>query len=264
MEITKEALAFVKDMYLKKFGTLKTFKENFNLYLKIPAFKASENIHEIATNYSDRHALDEGENEYIKGESVKPEVHWIMRSFTQYYITEAFEAMKVDLNDENIKVNALGKGTPGRIAKIWVGADPEDTSELGSGRWNKEPFISFFPNDGQTDIVSKEVDVVSCCSHHFLPFSTFDGGKAIISYKPDKYLIGISKLQRFVNWASKRFWLQEDLTKYIGKTIQRVAGTEDVKVELIGLTHGCERFRGSASKKGNLTTTFKGGCFKNN
>lgn len=262
MNITKEALAFVKDMYEKKFGTLKTFKENYGLYLKIPAFKACENIHEISTNYDDRDALDEGENEFIKGDTVKPEVHWIMRSFTQYYITEAFKAMKVDLTDENIAVNALGKGTPGRIAKMWVGADPEDTGELGSGRWNKEPFISFFPNDGQTDIITKEVDVVSCCSHHFLPFSTFDGGKAIVSYKPDKYLIGISKLQRFVNWASKRFWLQEDLTKYIGKTIQRIAGTEDVYVKLEGLVHGCEKFRGAASKNGNLTTEFKGGIFK--
>lgn len=262
MEVTQNTLKFIKDMYLKKFGSLDTFEENYAAYQSIPSFKACENIHEITTDYSNRNALDEGENEFIKGDTLKPEVHWIMRSFTQYYLTEAFQAMKVDLTDENIAVNALGKGTPGRIAKMWVGADAEDTGELGSGRWNKEPFISFFPNDGQTSVITKEVDVVSCCSHHFLPFSTFGGGKAIISYKPDKYLIGISKLQRFVNWASKRFWLQEDLTKYIGKTIQRIAGTEDVKVELIGLTHGCERYRGSASRNGTLTTEFRGGCFK--
>ena len=261
MEITTEALNFIKQMYLQKFGTLDTFEENFKLYEKLPAFKANENIHEILTDYSDRYNLDEGEAEFIKSESLKPEIHWIMRSLTQYYIMQAFDAMKIDQTDPNIAINALGKGTPGRITKMWVGADPEDTSELGSGRWNKEPFISFFPNDGQSDIITKEVDVVSCCSHHFLPFSTFDGGKAIISYKPDKYLIGISKLQRFVNWASKRFWLQEDLTKYIGKTIQRIAGTEDVYVKLEGLVHGCEKFRGANSKNGNLTTEFKGGIF---
>ena len=263
MDITDKALLFVKDMYKKKFGTLNTFDENYLIYLKLPTFKACENIHEVATDYSDRYNLDEGECEFIKGDSIKPEVHWIMRSFTQYYLTEAFKAMKVDLEDDNIKANFLGKGTPGRIAKMWVGADPEDTAELGSGRWNKEPFISFFPNDGQTDIITKEVDVISCCSHHFLPFSTLEGGRAIISYKPGKYLIGISKLQRFVNWAARRFWLQEDLTKYIGKTIQRIADTEDVYVKLEGVVHGCEKYRGANAKNGNLTTEFKGGCFLN-
>ena len=44
-----------------------------------------------------------------------------MRSLTQYYITKAFESMKIDLEDPNIAVNALGKGTPGRIAKMWCG-----------------------------------------------------------------------------------------------------------------------------------------------
>lgn len=261
--ITEEAMSFIKGMYEKKFGSLDTFDENFRLYQQIPDFKACENIHEISTDYSNRHALDGGECEYIKSDSVKPEVHWIMRSLTQYYLTEAFKAMKVDLTDENVAVQSLGKGTPGRISKIWVGADPNDMTELGSGRWCKEPFVSFFPNDGKTDIITKEVDVVSCCSHHFLPFSTFDGGKAIISYKPGKYLIGISKLQRFVDWASRRFWLQEDLTKYIGHTIQRIADTEDVYIRLEGVVHGCERFRGACSKNGNLTTEFKGGIFQN-
>lgn len=260
--LTKEAEYFIKEMYKEKFGNLDDFEENFNAYLKIPAFGANENINELVTNYQDRYDLDAGENEFIKANGVKPKVHWIMRSLTQYYITEAFKAMKIDLEDENIKVNALGKGTPGRIAKMWVGADPEDTSELGSGRWNTEPFVSFFPNEGETDIITKEVDIVSCCSHHFLPFSSLDGGKVTISYKPNKYLIGISKLQRYVNWAAKRFWLQEDLTKYIGKTIQRIADTKDVYVKLEGIVHGCEKFRGANSKNGSLTTEFKDGIFK--
>ena len=186
-----------------------------------------------------------------------------MRSATQYYLIKAFEAMRIDLNDPNIAENALGKGTPGRIAKMWCGNDPEDTTELGSGRWNKEPYISTFPNTGNVGVVYKEVDLISNCSHHFLPFSSLDGGKVIIAYKPDKYVLGISKLQRFVNWASRRFWLQEDLTNYIGKTIQRIADTKDVYVKLEGIVHGCEKFRGANAKNGSLTTEFKAGYFLN-
>ena len=258
----EQCLNFVKSNYVRKYGTLDDFEENFKLYQRIPAFKANQNIHEISTNYSkpDTELLDP-EWQYIEGDTLKEQVHWIMRSATQYYLIKAFEAMKIDMDDPNVSENALGKGTPGRIAKMWVGNDPEDITELGSGRWNKEPALSRFPNTGEESIISKKVDVVSCCSHHFLPFSTFDGGAAYIKYKPQKYVLGISKLQRFVNWAAKRFWLQEDLTKYIGETIKRIAGTEDVYVKLEGLVHGCEKFRGASSKEGSLTTEFRSGIF---
>ena len=262
MEITEKALEFVKERYLKKFKTLDTFEENLELYKKINAFKACENFHEVFEDSED--PTPDIEHQFIDEEdSIKIEVHWIMRCFTQYYLTEAFEAMKVDLEDPNIDELSLCKGTPGRLAKMWVGDNPEDTTELGSGRWNKQPYISRFPNtDENHSVVTKEVDVVACCSHHFLPFSTFDGGKAIIEYVPSKYVLGISKLQRFVTWASRRFWLQEDLTQYLGKTIMRIADTEDVHVRLEGLVHGCEKFRGAEAKNGNLTTEFKSGIFK--
>lgn len=254
-----DMMNFVKSAYQSKFGTLDDFEENLKAYQTMPVFKAAENIHEVD---NPTHKID-SECNYIESSQVKPQVHWIMRMMTQYYITQAFKAMKVDLEDPNIKVNALGKGTPGRIAKMWCGNDPEDITELGSGRWNREPAISVFPNtDECREIITKKVDVVSCCSHHFLPFSTFDGGKATISYRPNKYVLGISKLQRFVSWAAKRFWLQEDLTKYIGDTIKRIAQTDDVYVRLDGLVHGCERFRGANAKDGSLTTEYKSGVFK--
>lgn len=261
--ISFEALEFIKDMYLKKFGSLDTFNENFKLYNDLPIFKACENIHEKLTDYNkSKEELIDQENEFVKGDSIKPEIHWIMRSLTQYYITEAFKSMKIDLDDPNIAVNSLGKGTPGRIAKMWCGNDPEDTTELLSGRWNKEPALSVFPNDGLEDPVEKQVDVTAVCSHHFLPFSTLNGGKGVIKYIPKDRVLGISKLQRFVNWASRRGWLQEDLTNYIGETIKRIAQTDDVYVRLEGLVHGCEKYRGANSHDGNLTTEYKSGVFK--
>lgn len=263
MDNSKDKVDFIKERYFKKFGTLEDFDLNYALYENLPTFKANENIHEILTDYSNRNILSDDENEFVNSSNeLKPQIHWIMRMATQYYITQAFKAMKINLKDPNIAEQALGKGTPGRIAKMWLGADPEDTTELGSARWNKEPFISTFPNDGQSDIITKEVDLISNCSHHFLPFSSLDGGKVTISYKPNKFVLGISKLQRYVNWASRRFWLQEDLTKYIGNTIKRIADTEDVYIKLEGIVHGCEKFRGANSKNGNLTTEFKSGIFK--
>lgn len=255
-------LEFIKNNYLKKYNSLEDFDKYYQLYKALPNFKANENIHELFTNYSDRDSLGDIEADYLIGDELNPKIHWIMRSATQFHLIQAFEAMKIDLSDPNIAENALGKGTPGRIAKMWCGADPEDTTELGSGRWNKEPYISTFPNNGETGVIVKEVDLISNCSHHFLPFSSLDGGKVIIAYKPDKYVLGISKLQRYVNWAARRFWLQEDLTTYIGKTIQRIADTKDVYVRLEGLVHGCEKFRGANAKNGSLTTEFKEGYFK--
>lgn len=108
------------------------------------------------------------------------------------------------------------------------------------------------------------MDLVATCSHHFLPFSSLDGGKVIISYIPGDYVLGISKLQRYVTWCSRRFWLQEDLTKYIGEQISRIAKTKDVYVRCEKLVHGCEKFRGANSKDGNLTTEYRSGYFKNN
>jgi len=265
LNITEDAIDYVKEKYKKKFGSLENFDKDFQLYLELPVFKANENIHEVFQNMNkETQGEPDVEARFVKGDSLRYGVHWIMRSFATYYMTEVFKAMKIDLDDPNVRENSLLKSTPGRIVKMWCGNDSEDTTELGSGRWNMEPYISCFPNTSDDhSVITKEVDVVSCCSHHFLPFSTFNGGKAIISYKPNKYVLGISKLQRFTNWAAKRFWLQEDLTQYLGKTIARVADTEDVYVRLEGLVHGCETFRGASSKDGSLTTEYRSGCFKN-
>lgn len=266
-KLNPEWYDFVKERYFKKFpnNKEKDFKRDLDKYSKIPVFKACENIHQVLTDYKNRDDLPDVEEEYVNSQQlVTNESHWIMRMVTQYYITEAFKAMKIDLTDDNIKEQSLGKGTPGRIAKLYMGDNPEDTTELLSGRWNKEPYIACFPNtDKDHSIITKEVDIVACCSHHFLPFSTLTGGKAIISYKPKDYVLGISKLQRFVNWSTRRGWLQEDLTTYIGETIKRIASTDDVYVRLEGLTHSCEKFRGANTKNGNLTTEYRSGCFKN-
>lgn len=265
-ETNQELIEFVKERYFKKFPdkSFASFLTDYAKYESIPAFGANENIYSIMTDYSKRDELpDIEENEVKANYELTSEVHWILRMATQYYLTKAFEAMKVNLKDPNIIEQSLGKGTPGRIAKMWCGDNTGDDSELGCGRFSHEPYISCFPNtDDNKSIITKKVDIVSNCSHHFLPFSSFDGGKAIISYIPNKYVIGISKLQRWVDFLARRFWLQEDLTKVLGEEIKRIADTEDVYIRLEGLVHGCEKFRGCRSKEGSLTTEFKSGYFK--
>jgi len=269
-KIIPEAIDWVKQTYIEKFGSAEDFDKKFLLAKNLNNFKASENIHEKMTDYTkNKDQLIDIENEYLVGESFDVKVHWILRMLATYYMHQVFHCMKVDQTDPNIAINSLGKGTPGRIVKMWMGNDPEDTSELLSGRWNKEPALSVFPNDGSTTggervtyPVTKQVDVVAVCSHHFLPFSSLEPNARVkITYIPKNSLIGISKLQRFTNWASKRGWLQEDLCSYIGTTIKRISGSEDVMVEMVELVHGCEKFRGSASKNGNLTTVYKSGIF---
>lgn len=258
-----ELIDFVKEHYEKKFHELKTFDLYWEKYNSLPQFGANENIHEVLEKSGiDKGLYIDSESEFIESsDTIDIHIHWIMRMCTQYYLTKAFEAMKIDVNDPNIIEQSLGKGTPGRIAKMWCGADGEDVTELGSGRWNKEPALSVFPNNVGNFPITKEVEITSCCSHHFIPFTTKNFGKAIITYIPKDKILGISKLQRFVNWASKRFWLQEDLTNYIGRTISRIAETPDVCVEIIDAKHGCETYRGVNNSQGSLSTTYTSGIF---
>lgn len=123
--------------------------------------------------------------------------------------------------------------------------------------------LELFPDQ---EIVVKSITqpgLASTCSHHFLPF--FINGKGsgiIIAYKPYKYLLGISKLTRIVEFCLNRPSLQEESTNLIFKEISKAAGTQDVFVGMMKIIHTCEFTRG-ASKETTTTTEKAGGCFKN-
>lgn len=236
-----ELVNFVHRRFLEKYPNA-DFDSVYREYQELPSFRASGNM------------------------PVSPEVHYVMRLCTQFYLTEAFKAMKVDLDDPNIKedLNEGNIGTPGRIAKVWCGAEPGDDVELGGGRWSEMPRLATFPNDGAQALpITKRVNLISNCSHHFVPFST-DFSKdsyAVVSYIPKRKVLGISKLQRLVNWVSQRFWLQEDLTRELYRVISEAAETEDVYVELKNIKHGCEFLRGAKSKDGSFTSVYYRGKF---
>lgn len=223
------------------------FEDVFNEYVLLPEFDLNQNVLETTKMYDD-------------------DVQEVVRLATQYYLTLTFKAMKINLNDPNTKedLNEGNIGTPGRLAKMWVGSDLSDSTELLAGRWTKSPRIASFPNTHKQRLpITKRVDLVSCCSHHIAPFSTFfrDDAYAIVSYIPDKKVLGISKLQRVVDWIARRGWLQEDLCRTIYEEISKVAETESVYVKLANVSHTCESLRGSQTQDGAFTTEYYGGEF---
>ena len=234
---------YVSQRFIEKFPEEK-FENAWIEYLNLPDFDINENVEKVG--------------------GISEEAHYIMRLAAQYYLEKTFEAMKINLNDPNVKGET---GTPYRIIKMWTGNGLDDSTELLSGRWSKKPRIATFPNTHLKPIpITKRVDINAVCSHHMAPFSTFfrPDAYAIISYIPKDKVLGISKLQRIVDWVARRGWLQEDLTKTIYDEVSEAAETESVYVKLYNLVHTCERLRGTQSSDGTFTSEYYGGDFNDN
>ena len=243
----KEIKERAKQLFNNKFPDL-NFDAYYEKYKNIKPFKANENIFE-------------------SGQVIDNPTHFLLRTITGLYFEEAFKAMKIDLNDPNIESDDNGNiGTPQRLSKVYCGADLDDSTELGCGRFMKPPRLATFPNTVKEDKfpITKRVDLVSNCSHHTLPFTTMfrEDSYAVISYIPDEYVLGISKLQRIVDFVSRRYWLQEDLTNALFNKIKKITGSESVYVELHNIVHTCESLRGSQSKEGSFSSVKFGGLFE--
>lgn len=184
-------------------------------------------------------------NVFESGQDFTEDEHKLMRLKVEHYLSKAFGAMLMTM-DENLTE------TPKRIAKVWCGDGLECDTELGGGRFSKPVRIPTFPNTrGNDKWITKEVRIIATCSHHFLPFT----GTATISYKPHKFVLGISKLQRLANYVGNRFWLQEDLTKALHEAVRAAADVneDDVKVKIVA-QHSCEKDRGVKNTDCNFYT----------
>jgi len=129
--------------------------------------------------------------------------------------------------------------TPKRVSKAWV-------NDLIAGSVGSEPVITSFPNtEGYTGLICQtRIPVISMCSHHNLQFV----GLAHVAYIPGKestdQVIGLSKLNRIVDFYSRRPQVQESLTKQIHDHIDKLCiGNRGVAV-VIESTHNCVRCRG--------------------
>ena len=249
-KFTKEytTRALVQQKYVLAGYNPEMFENYYEEYKQCPSFDINENV------------------EVVGG--ISEQAHFIMRMIVQEKMKDVFEAMKINLSDDNVTEDQEqgNIGTPGRMAKVWMGANLSDMSELGSGRWNKKPRLASFPNTNtDTSIpITKRIDLVSNCSHHMISFNTLSrpDSYAIISYIPDEHVLGISKLQRLTDWVSRRFWLQEDLTDALYKEISDAARTKSVYVKIVNAVHGCEQLRGAQSNDGAFSSEKYGGKFK--
>jgi len=157
------------------------------------------------------------------------------------------ETLGMDLNDDSLR------GTPLRVAKMYV-------KELFQGlNPANMPSMTLFENKFQYNemLVEKNINFYTNCEHHFVPFF----GKAHVAYISSGKVIGLSKLNRLVEYFSKRPQVQERLTMQIGKALQTVLQTQDVAV-MMDAKHLCVSSRGVKDDSSNTITSFFGGKFQ--
>jgi GTP cyclohydrolase I len=157
------------------------------------------------------------------------------------------EIMGLDLTDDSLK------GTPKRVAKMFI-------TEVFSGLDPKnKPAVTLFENKYKYDqmLVEKDISVFSNCEHHFVPIY----GKAHVAYISSGKVIGLSKLNRIVEYFAKRPQVQERLTVQIANELKEALQTEDVAV-VIDAQHMCVQSRGIRDSGSSTVTAYYGGKFQ--
>jgi len=159
---------------------------------------------------------------------------------------EIMDVMGLDLTDDSLK------GTPKRVAKMYV-------DEIFSGLNPKnKPKVALFDNKYQYKqmLVEKNITFYSNCEHHFVPII----GTAHVAYISSGTVIGLSKLNRIVQYYAKRPQVQERLTNQIAEELKAILNTPDVAV-IIDAKHLCVSSRGIQDDTSATVTTYYGGQF---
>ena len=163
------------------------------------------------------------------------------------HFSKIMETLGLDLTDDSLK------GTPERVAKMYI-------EEIFSGlNPANKPKVALFENKYQYNemLVEKNISFYSNCEHHFVPIF----GKVHIAYKSSGKVIGLSKLNRIVQYFAKRPQVQERLTIQIANELQKVLGTQDVAV-YIDAKHLCVSSRGIKDDTSSTITVYYGDSFK--
>lgn len=163
------------------------------------------------------------------------------------HFREIMNILGLDLTDDSLN------GTPRRVAKMYV-------KEVFSGLNPKNrPNARLFENKYNYDqmLVEKDITFYSHCEHHFVPIY----GKAHVAYFSSGKVIGLSKINRIVQYFSKRPQVQERLTVQIGKEMERVLHAQDVAV-VIDANHMCVASRGVGDTNSKTGTAYFSGKFK--
>ncbi|NVK86057.1 MAG: GTP cyclohydrolase I FolE [Cytophagia bacterium] len=160
---------------------------------------------------------------------------------------DIMEIMGLDLTDDSLS------GTPKRVAKMYI-------KEIFSGlNPANKPKIALFDNKYKYNemLVEKDITFYSNCEHHFVPII----GKAHVAYISNGQVIGLSKINRIVEYYAKRPQVQERLTVQIANELKEILGTEDVAV-VIDAEHLCVSSRGIRDVNSSTITAQFHGKFK--
>ncbi|PHQ29543.1 GTP cyclohydrolase I FolE [Leeuwenhoekiella nanhaiensis] len=162
-------------------------------------------------------------------------------------VNHIMQTLGLDLTDDSLK------GTPNRVAKMFVN---EIFGGLSPAR---KPKASTFKNNYKYGemLVEKNITVYSTCEHHLLPIV----GRAHVAYISNGTVVGLSKMNRIVDYYAKRPQVQERLTMQIVQELQEALGTEDVAC-VIDAKHLCVNSRGIRDIESSTVTSEFGGKFK--
>ncbi|HGJ5884111.1 GTP cyclohydrolase I FolE [Arsenophonus sp.] len=163
------------------------------------------------------------------------------------HMSEIMRLLNLDLKDDSLVE------TPKRVAKMYV-------DEIFSGLdYSNFPKITLIENKMDFDemVTVRDITLTSVCEHHFV---TIDG-KATVAYIPKDKVIGLSKINRIVQFFSQRPQVQERLTQQILIALQTLLGTSNVAVS-IDAVHYCVKARGVRDVSSSTMTTSLGGLFK--
>lgn len=166
----------------------------------------------------------------------------------QKHFKEIMQILGLDLTDDSLS------GTPHRVAKMYV-------KEIFSGLNPKnKPDVKLFDNKYQYNqmLVEKDITIYSNCEHHFVPII----GKVHVAYISSGKVIGLSKINRIVQYFAKRPQVQERLTMQIGNELKQLLNTENVAV-VVDAQHLCVSSRGIEDTSSTTVTSFYSGKFNN-
>lgn len=165
------------------------------------------------------------------------------------HMREIMSLLNLDLSDDSLAE------TPHRVAKMYV-------DEIFSGLdYVNFPKITLIENKMKVDemVTVRDITLTSTCEHHLVAID----GKATVAYIPKDWVIGLSKINRIVQFFSQRPQVQERLTQQILVALQTLLGTNNVAVS-IDAVHYCVKSRGICDATSSTSTTSLGGIFKSN
>jgi len=168
-------------------------------------------------------------------------------SLIEINVKRIMETLGLDLSDDSLAE------TPNRVAKMYV-------NEIFWGLdYEAFPKCTTVDNKMRYDemVIERNINVQSNCEHHLVIID----GLATVAYIPKDRVLGLSKINRIVEYFSKRPQIQERLTEQVYHALQYILGTDNVAV-VINAQHYCVKSRGVEDTGSSTMTSKLGGCFK--